>query len=78
VRCTCAARDEWKDVDFGTWLVLTNGIGEGGVFFVNHLRSVVEAMVRALLPFPYLNLFNRGEAAATVCVADESRFKKSD
>jgi hypothetical protein len=44
VRCTCAARDDGKDVDFGTWLVLANGVGEGGVFLANHLKCVGEVV----------------------------------
>jgi hypothetical protein len=27
-------------------------------------------VVRVVLPFPYLNLFNRGVSAAAVCVTD--------
>jgi hypothetical protein len=78
VRCTCAAHDDRKDVDFGTWPVLANGNGEGGAFFASHLRCVGEVVVRAAFPFSYLNLFNRGVTAATVCVVDESRFEKLD
>jgi hypothetical protein len=29
VRCTRAANDDGKDVDFGTWPLLADGIGEG-------------------------------------------------
>jgi hypothetical protein len=57
---------------------LADGIGEGGVFGANQLSCVGEVVVRALLPFPYLNLFNRGVSAATVCVTDVSRFEESD
>jgi hypothetical protein len=78
VLCTRAAHDDRKDVDFGTSPVLTNGIGEGGVFFASHLRCVGEVVVRAIFPSPYMNIFNRGVTAATVCVADESRFEKPD
>jgi hypothetical protein len=39
---------------------------------------VGEAVVRAVLPFPYLNLFNRGVSAAAVCVTDVSRFEEAD
>jgi hypothetical protein len=80
VRCTYAAHDGGKDVDFCTLLVLANGIGEEGVFsFAIHLRCVGQIIVvRAVFIFPYLNLFNRGVTAATVCVADEFRVEKSD
>jgi hypothetical protein len=54
------------------------GICEGCVFVTNQLGCVGEVVVRAVLPFPYLNLFNRGVSAATVRVADESRFEDSD
>jgi hypothetical protein len=57
VRCTRAAQDDGKDVDSGTWLVVADGIGEGGVFGANHLGCVGGVVVRAVLPFPYLNLF---------------------
>jgi hypothetical protein len=58
--------------------VLTYGIGEGSVFGPNQLGCVGEVLVRAILPFPYLNLFYRGVSAATVCVADESRLEEAD
>jgi hypothetical protein len=35
----------------------------GDVFLANHLRRVGEVVGRAVLPFPYLNLFNRGVTA---------------
>jgi hypothetical protein len=60
VRCTRAAHDEGKDVDFSTWPMLEDDIGEGGVYGANHLRCVREVVVRAILPFPYEDLFNRG------------------
>jgi hypothetical protein len=78
VRCTRAAHDDGEDVDCGTSLVLTYGIGEGAVFGTNQLGCVREVVVRAILPFPYLNLFNRRVSAATVRVTDVSRFDESD
>jgi hypothetical protein len=45
---------------------------------VNHLSCVGEVVVRAVLAFPYLNLFNRGVSAATVRVTDVSMFEDSD
>jgi hypothetical protein len=58
--------------------MLANGIGEGGVFIANHLSGLGEVVVRAVFPFPYLNLFDRGVTSAAVCVSDESRFEKPD
>jgi hypothetical protein len=78
VRCTPAAHDDGKDVDFGTWPMLADGIGEGYVFGANHVTCVGEFVVRALFPFPYLDLFNRGVSSAIVCVTDVSRFEESD
>jgi hypothetical protein len=78
VRCTRAAHDDGEDVDFGSWLVLADDIGEGVVFGANQFSCVGEVVVRAVLPFPYLNLFLRGVSAATVCVTDVSRFEESD
>ena len=78
VRCARAAHDYGEDVDFGTWPVLADGIGEEGVFGADHLSCVGEVVVRAVLPFPHLNLFNRGVSATTVCVPDVSRFEESD
>jgi hypothetical protein len=39
---------------------------------------VGEVIVRAILPFPYMNLFDGGVSAAAVCVTDESRFEEAD
>jgi hypothetical protein len=58
--------------------VLADGIGEGGVFDANNLSCVGEVVVRTILLFPYLNLFNRGVSAAAVCVTDVSRFEEAD
>jgi hypothetical protein len=66
VRCTRTAHDDGKDVNFGTWPVMADGIGEGGVCGENQMSCVGEVVVRAILPFPYLNLFNRGVSAAAV------------
>jgi hypothetical protein len=63
VRCTRAAHDDVKDVDFGTWLVLADGIGEWSVSRAYQLSCVGEIVVRALFPFPYVNLVNRGVSA---------------
>jgi hypothetical protein len=78
VWCTCAAHDDGKDVDFGTWRVVSDGIGERGVFGTNQLGCLGEVVVRAVLPFPYMDLFNRGVSATTICVTDVSRFEESD
>jgi hypothetical protein len=58
LRCTCAAHDYGKNTDLGTWRVLSNGIGEGGLFIANQLCGVGEVVLCAILPFPCLNLFN--------------------
>jgi hypothetical protein len=58
--------------------MLANGIGEGSVFIANHLCGVGEVVVRAVFPFPYLNLFHRGVSSSAVGVTDESRFEKPD
>jgi hypothetical protein len=47
---------------------------EGAVFIANHLCGVGEVAVRAVFPFPYLNLFNPVGTSAAVCVSDESGF----
>jgi hypothetical protein len=75
LRCAGGAHDYGKDVDFGTWSVASNGIGEGGVFFADQVSCVGEIVVCALSPFPYLNLFNRGVTSAAVCVTGESMFE---
>jgi hypothetical protein len=49
-----------------------------GVFIANHLCGVGYVVVRALFPFPFLNLFNRGVTSAAACVYDQSRFEKPD
>jgi hypothetical protein len=58
VRCTRAAHDDGENVDLCTWPVATDGIGEGGVFGTNDLGYLGEVVIRAVLPLPYLNLFN--------------------
>jgi hypothetical protein len=58
--------------------MLADGIGEGGVFVANQVSCVGEVLVLGVLPFPYLDLFNRGVSAAAVCVTDVSRFEESD
>jgi hypothetical protein len=37
-----------------------------------------EVVVCAVFPVAYLNLFNGGVSAATVCVTDESRIEEAD
>jgi hypothetical protein len=59
VRCARKAHDDGEDVDFGTLPVAADGTCEGCVFGTNQLGSVGEVVVRAVLPLPYLNLFNR-------------------
>jgi hypothetical protein len=56
VRCACSAHDYRKNVDFGTLLVLSSGIGKGVVSIANHLCGVGEVVVCAVFPFPYLPL----------------------
>jgi hypothetical protein len=56
VRCACAAPDYGKNVYFGIRPVLANSIGDGGIFVANHLCGVGEVMVRAVFPFPYLDI----------------------
>jgi hypothetical protein len=58
VQCSHAAHDHGEDVDFGAWPVAADGIGEGGVFGMYELGCLGEVVVRAVLPLPYLNLFN--------------------
>jgi hypothetical protein len=78
MRCNRAADDDGKDVDLCTWPVLVDGIGERGAFDANRVSCVGEVAVRAVLPFPYLNLFNRGVSVATVSVTDVARFEEAD
>jgi hypothetical protein len=79
VRCTHAVHDNnGEDVDCGTWSVAADGIGEGGLFGTNHLGCVGKVVVRAILQFPYLNIFYRGVSAATVRVTDVSGFEESE
>jgi hypothetical protein len=78
VRCTRAAHDDGNDVDLCTWQVSADGIGERGVFDANHVSCVGEIVVRAVLPFSYLNLISRRVSAATVCVTDIARFGEAD
>jgi hypothetical protein len=68
VRCTPAAHDDGEDVDLGTWLVVADGICEGCVFCSNEVGCLGEVVVGAVLPLPYLNLFDRRVTAATVSV----------
>jgi hypothetical protein len=51
---------------------------KGSVFGTYKVSCLGEVIVRAVLPFPYLNLFYGGVTAATVCVTDESRFEEAD
>jgi hypothetical protein len=74
VRSTCAAHDDGEDVNYGAMPLLTYGIGEGSVFGTTQMGCVGGLVVRAVFPFPYLNLFNREVPVATVRVAYESRF----
>jgi hypothetical protein len=78
VRCSSSAHAYGENIDIGTWLVLAKGIGERGVFIANHVCGVGEVVVCAILPFPYLSLFNRGVSSSAVGVSDESRFEKPD
>jgi hypothetical protein len=78
VRCPRAAHDDGEYVDLGTWPVVADGICGGCVFCSNQVGCLGEVVVGALLPLPYLNLFDRRVTVATVCVADESRFEEAD
>ena len=53
-----AAHDDGEDVDCDTWPVVADGMCEGGVFGTDQLGCLGEVVVRAVLPFSYLNLFN--------------------
>ena len=55
-----------------------DGVGKGSVFRTYEVSCLGEVVVRAILPFPYLNLFYGCVTAATVCVANESRFEEAD
>jgi hypothetical protein len=57
VRSTRAANDNGEDVDVGARRMDSDGICEGCVFGVNQLGCVGDVVVRAVLPFPYLDLF---------------------
>jgi hypothetical protein len=48
-----------------------------GVFTVDELRGVREAIVYEVLLFLYLKIFNRGVAASDVRVSDESGVEKA-
>jgi hypothetical protein len=58
VRRARAAHDDGEDVYVSTWLVATDGICEGCVFGANQVGCLGEVVVRAVLSFPYLSLFN--------------------
>jgi hypothetical protein len=56
----------------------SGGVGKRGVFISDKLRGVRETTMCATLPFPYLNLFNRGVATSGVRVTDELGFEEVD
>jgi hypothetical protein len=58
--------------------VAADGVRKGSVFGTDEVSSLGEVIVRALLPFPYLNLFDGCVSAAAVCVTDEARFEEAD
>jgi hypothetical protein len=58
VRSARAANDDGEDVDFGTSPLAADGLCEGCVIGTNQLGCLGEVVVRAVLPLPYLNLFN--------------------
>jgi hypothetical protein len=68
VRCTCAAHDYRKDVYHCARPVAADGVCKGCVFGTYEVSCLGEVVVRAVLPFPYLNLFYRCVTAAIVCV----------
>jgi hypothetical protein len=57
-RARSAAHDDGEDVYFGTWPMAADGICEGCVFGANQVGCLRGVVVRVVLPFPYLNLFN--------------------
>jgi methyl coenzyme M reductase subunit D len=50
----------------------------GSVFGPYEVSCLGEVIVRAILPFPYLNLFYGCVTATTVCVTDEAKFEEAD
>jgi hypothetical protein len=69
-----ATRDDGEGVYFGTGPVVVEGVCEGGIFVANEFCGVGEVVVCTVIPFPYLNIFNRGVAAASIRVSNECRF----
>ena len=78
VRCTCAAHDNGEDIDHCAWPVVSDGVREGCVFGADVVCSVREVIVCAVLPFPYLNLFDGCVTTATIGVTNESGFEDAD
>jgi hypothetical protein len=58
VRCTRAAHDDGEDVDHCAWPVAADGVCEGCVFGAYEVSCLGEVIIRAIVPFPYLNLFD--------------------
>jgi hypothetical protein len=58
VRCTRAAHDDGGDVYLCAWPLAADGVRKGCVFGTYEMSCLGEVVVRAVLPFPYLNLFN--------------------
>jgi hypothetical protein len=78
VRCTRAAHNDGEDIYQCALPVAADGVCKGGVFGTYEVRCLRDVIVRAVLPFPYLNLFYGSVTAATVCVTDEARFEEAD
>jgi hypothetical protein len=78
VWCAYPTHDDRENDDLSTRPVLANGIGEGSIFVANHVCGVGEVVVRAIFPFPSLNLFYWEVLSASFRVADKSGFEEHD
>jgi hypothetical protein len=74
-----ATHDHGEDVYLGTrLLVASEDVDKWGAFSFESLCGVGVVFVCAILPFPYLNTFNRGVRRSGVRVADEPRLEEAD
>jgi hypothetical protein len=68
VGCARATHDYGKNVELCTRPVLAHGIGEGGIFVVNHVCGVGDVVVRTVFTFSYLIFFSlRSVAGVRSC-----------
>jgi hypothetical protein len=74
----CAAYDDREDVNICTVSEAAEGVGKRDVCIADELRGVRDLIVCAVLPFSYVNLFNRGVSVTGVRVPEESWFEKAD